>query len=255
MEKVKFNSENGISTITLNRPNSFNALDSETLESFLQILNDVKENEDSVVIITGEGRAFCAGGDIQMISNITESQFDQLMDTIERITTILYVLPKIVIVAANGSTAGLGLSLALNSDYIVAHEKAKFGMLFAGIGLFPDGGGHFFLKERLGTHQAKQFIWSMKQVDGKSAKELGLVDILAEEDVVSTAIQLAQSIQQSPIKAIIQSKLILHESKLAELNHYLRQEKDGQLKLAQTKDHAEGVSAFLEKRKPRFIGK
>lgn len=154
MGKVKFQSEHGISTITLNRPEHYNALDFETLEQLHETLMKVKNNDDPVVIVTGEGKSFCAGGDIAMMKEIDELKFDQFMATIEKVTTTLYLLPKIVIVAVNGSAVGLGMSLALNSDYIVAHQEAKFGMLFAGIGLFPDGGGHFFLKERIGTHRA-----------------------------------------------------------------------------------------------------
>lgn len=254
MGKVKFQSEHGISTITLNRPEHYNALDFETLEQLHETLMKVKNTDDPVVIVTGEGKSFCAGGDIAMMREIDELKFDQFMATIEKVTTTLYLLPKIVIVAVNGSAAGLGMSLALNSDYIVAHQEAKFGMLFAGIGLFPDGGGHFFLKERIGTHRAKQFIWSMNQVEGKQAKDLGLVDLLAEEDAKYEAKLLAQKVLQSPLKAIIQTKLVFHESQIDELIHYLRKEKDGQLKLTKTKDYSEGVKAFLEKRKPTFYG-
>lgn len=254
MEKVKFHRENGTSIITLNRPDRYNALDFETLEQLYETLIQVKVNEDPVVILTGEGKAFCSGGDIAMMTEIDESKFDRYMDMIEQITTTLYLLPKIVIVAVNGSAAGLGLSLALNSDYIVANQSAKFGMLFAGIGLFPDGGGHFFLKERIGTHRAKQFIWSMEQVKGKEAKDLGLVDIITEEDARTEAKLLAFKILQSPLKAIIQTKLVFHESQKDDLIEYLRKEKAGQMKLALTKDHFEGVRAFLEKRKPNFHG-
>lgn len=254
MGKVKFHRENGTSIITLNRPDRYNALDFDTLDQLYDTLIEVKNNEDPVVIITGEGKAFCSGGDITMMTEMDESNFDQFMNLIENITTTLYLLPKIVIVAVNGSAAGLGMSLALNSDYIVANDRAKFGMLFAGIGLFPDGGGHFFLKERIGTHRAKQFIWSMEQIEGLKAKELGIVDIVTEEDAKTEAKLLAFKILQSPLKAIIQTKLVFHESQKDDLIEYLRKEKIGQLKLAKTKDHLEGIQAFLEKRKPTFFG-
>src|SRR5699024_3086786 len=121
-------------------------------------------------------------------------------------------------------------------------------------GLVPDGGGHFHLKERLGVAQAKHFIWELEQVDGKAAKDLGLVDIVTDEEVTTAAQALAQKSLYSPVQALIQSKLILHESKKTELARMLDMEKQSQLKMSQTKDHQEGVQAFLEKRQPNFTG-
>lgn len=256
MEKVKLTRESGISTITLNRPNSYNALDLETLEKLLITVEEAEKNDDRIVLLTGTGKAFCAGGDVSMMAVLKDVElFDKLMDTLTEITLKMYSLPKIVIAAVNGSAAGLGMSIALNSDYIVAHQEARFGMLFAGIGLIPDGGAHFFLKERLGTHQAKQFIWSMKQVKGEQAKMMGFVDVLTDAVAEEAALQLAAKLQTSPLEAIIESKIILHEKNKEALQTILLAEKQGQLKAAQTKDHREGVRAFLEKRKPEFQGK
>src|SRR5690606_2563094 len=126
-----------------------------------------------------------------------------------------------VIAAVRGSAVGLGMSIALNSDYVIAHKSAKFGMLFAGIGLIPDGGGHFLLKERLGTHQAKQFIWSLRQVEGEEAKKMGFVDEVTEQDVLEEAFQLVSRLQHSPLLAIIESKMILHGRQKEELQQFL----------------------------------
>ncbi|MBO1001444.1 enoyl-CoA hydratase/isomerase family protein [Pseudogracilibacillus auburnensis] len=256
VEKVKLIRENGVSTIKFNRPDSYNALDLETLEKLLGILNEIEGNNDRIVLLTGEGKAFCAGGDVSMMAVFKDMElFDRLMDTLEQITLKLYLLPKIVIAAVNGSAAGLGMSIALNSDYIVAQKDAKFGMLFAGIGLIPDGGGHFFLKERLGTHQAKQFIWSLDQVHGEEAKKMGFVDILTKGAAEEGALQLAAKLQVSPLQAIIKTKMILHHQQKEVLQYFLREEKREQIEAALTKDHREGVRAFLEKRKPYFQGK
>lgn len=252
MEKVKLTSVNGVSTITLNRPKSYNALDLETIDMLADLLKKVENNEDKVLIFTGEGKAFCAGGDIKMMTDMEKDEFERLMGRLTEISKTLYMMPKIVIVAVNGSAAGLGLSLALAADYIVAHEEARFGMLFAGIGLIPDGGGHFYLKERLGAYQAKKFIWELEQVKGEKAKNMGLVDVLTDKDAKEAAIGLAEKILNAPLKAIIRSKLILHGIKKQELEKVLELEKDGQLEASQTKDHKEGVQAFIEKRKPKF---
>jgi len=256
MEKVKLTRENGISTITLNRPESYNALDIETLSKLAECITEVENNDDKVVLLTGAGKAFCAGGDINMMTKVaSREQFEELMDTITTISTKLYLLPKIVITAVNGSAAGLGLSLALASDYIVANESAKFGMLFAGIGLIPDGGGHFYLKERMGVHQAKQFMWNLEQVQAKQAQKLGLVDVITEEKAEIAALEVAQKVQMAPFQAIIRSKMILHEANVEQLNDSLEKEKNGQVAMSQTEDHKEGIAAFLEKRMPQFKGK
>ena len=255
MEKVKLSSENGVSIITLNRPESYNALDVETLLELSNHLETVKNNDDRVLILTGEGKAFSAGGDIQMMREITEiEQFNVLMDTVTDIAMELYLMPKMVISAVNGSAAGLGLSVALNADYIVANDQARFGVLFAGIGLIPDCGAHFFLEQRLGVHAAKQFMWSLEQVSGDEAKRYGFVDVMTDGDALEAAKHLATKLSASPILALVESKLLLHEQKADLLRDTLEREKVGQLKMRGTKDHAEGVDAFLNKRKPNFIG-
>lgn len=255
MKSVLYESKQGVSYIHLNRPDSFNALNPEMLRELLETIKSVEENGDKVVILTGKGKAFCAGGDINMMKNFSDkSFFDDVMDTIEAIVLCLYQMPKIVISAVNGSAAGLGLSLALAADYVVAHQGAKLGMLFLGVGLVPDGGGHFWLEQRMGSHQAKQFIWSMKQVQGNEAKMLGLVDVLTESDTLSHATQLGQKLLHSPIKAMLHTKGVYRSQQKSVLKQYLAQEKQAQWELGSTHDHQEGVSAFLEKRKPSFKG-
>src|SRR5690625_2308499 len=116
MSQVTLTRQNGMSIITLNRPESYNALDETTLQLLLEQLKAVKENDDNVVILTGEGKAFCAGGDIGMMQTMDRPDaFESLMDTISNIVTELFCLPKIAIAAVNGSAAGLGLSIALNT--------------------------------------------------------------------------------------------------------------------------------------------
>lgn len=256
MENVIYMSNEGVSTISLNRPEAYNALDAQTLKDLLEVINIVKNNDDKIVILTGEGPAFCAGGDINMMEEVTSGDdFEKIMDLITELTLELYSLPKLLISAINGSVAGLGLSIALNSDYIIAEEKAEFGVLFAGIGLIPDGGGHFHLEERLGTHKAKQFIWGMKKVKGEKAKEMGLADIVTNKRAVIEATQLAKTLKFAPLLTMIESKLILSEMKKDKLIAYLEAEKQSQLKMSQTEDHKEGVRAFLNKEMPQFKSK
>ena len=253
MEKVLLTTANGISTITFNRPDSYNALDIEMLQLLEGKLKEVEQNEDRVLIITGNGKAFSAGGDVKMMQELDRDLFDTLMDTLTNIAKSIYMMPKVVVAAVGGSAAGLGLSIALAADYITAGPRSRFGMLFAGIGLIPDGGAHFFLKERIGIHETKQFIWSMEQLDAKEAVARGLADF-AGEDALKEAEELAQKLLHAPFQAIIQTKQILHQSKKAELEDILAAEKDGQKMAAGTADHQEGVRAFVEKRPPQFKG-
>src|SRR5690625_1923007 len=139
MANILYKRENGVSYMTLNRPKNYNALDVETLKDMANIVKGIEQNDDSIVVIGGEGKAFCAGGDITMMGQKGQEEFyAELMDLISETTLRLYSLDKIVITVVQGSAAGLGLSFALNSDFIIADKEAKFGMLFAGIGLVPD---------------------------------------------------------------------------------------------------------------------
>ncbi|API91102.1 MULTISPECIES: enoyl-CoA hydratase-related protein [Virgibacillus] len=249
-------SKDGISYIHLNRPERYNALNLEMLEELNRTLEEVEKNEDKVVILSGEGNAFCSGGDISMMDRLTVyDEFAAVMDTIGKITLKLYLMPKIVISAIQGSAVGLGLSYALTADFVVAQQEAKFGMLFIGIGLVPDGGGHFLIKERIGTQQAKQFIWSLQQIDAIRAKKMGLIDELTSDRVIPYTIQLANKLNQAPILSMLETKMLYHTRQKESLMDYLEAEKEAQWKLRNTLDHKEGVHAFLEKRKPAFQGK
>ncbi|MRG87285.1 enoyl-CoA hydratase [Salinibacillus xinjiangensis] len=247
--------EGKTATLTLNRPKSMNAMDVELLKTLLSKIKEVKESNANVLVITGEGKAFSAGGDIKtMLQESDPDAFRGIMATIKELMSTLYTLPLITISAVNGAAAGLGLSFALASDYVIADENAKLAMNFIGIGLMPDGGGHFFMQNRLGEVKAKHVIWEGKKLTASEALELGLVDGVAHGDFKEFVQQKVNALHRAPVKAMIETKLLYAKQNQPKLLEVLDSETNGQQALRNTKDHQEGVQAFLEKRNPNFIG-
>ncbi|GEL78607.1 enoyl-CoA hydratase [Tenuibacillus multivorans] len=254
-ETVQVKQKGPVTTITLNRPDQLNAMDEQLLEELAEILQQVEQDESKIVVLTGAGRAFSAGGDMKtMLQSDDPEGFKRVMEIIKKVSTTFYALPKVTIAAINGAAAGLGLSLALAADYVVAQEDAKIAMNFIGIGLIPDGGGHFYMEQRLGTVKAKQAIWEGQTMMAQEAEAIGLIDVTTDElkeDLEEHLVKL----QHLPLQAMIETKRILNYKQLPLLEEVLDLETKGQSKMRQTHDHEEGIQAFLDKREPNFKGK
>lgn len=254
-ETVLLSYEKNIATITLNRPEQLNAMDHNLLTQLREKVKEVHESDAQIVVLTGAGKAFSAGGDIKtMLQSADQEGFTEIMNMIKQMMLTYYTLPKITISAVNGAAAGLGFSLALASDYIIASPNSKLAMNFIGIGLIPDGGGHFFLEQRLGPVRAKQVIWEGKMMTASEALEAGLVDAVTAEDFTDSIRQYTGKLQAAPLKAMIETKSIYAEYYKPKLADFLDKETKGQSKMRMTRDHQEGIQAFLEKRKPNFKG-
>lgn len=246
-----------LATLTLNRPQSMNAMNGTMMKEIADALEGLQEEKGvQVLVIKGEGRAFSAGGDIKaMLDPNSPLDIDLVMKDVSRLAKALYTLPMITIASVHGAAAGLGLSLVLGCDVVIAEENSKLAMNFIGIGLVPDGAGHFFLKERVGIPKAKQLIWSGKVLNGHEALALGLIDeVTAEGRAYEHAEVTAAKFLSSPVKAMIASKQILHTQHVHELERVLALESSSQSAMRRSKDHLEGIRAFVEKRKPSFIG-
>lgn len=254
---VKVTVDERVVILELNRPESLNALDVEMIKGISWNLKEICKSDDiDIVVIKGAGRAFSAGGDIKtMLTNTKESDFYLVMDYIFDLVVTLYSMPKVTISAITGAAAGLGFSLALATDYIIAEPSSKIAMNFIGIGLIPDGGAHFFLEERLGETRAKQLIWEGKTLSASDALSMGLVDQVPEGDFTKAVEEKVAEWLGKPIQAMIKTKKILAEKNRPSLLKILELEKHGQFKMRQTEDHQEGIQAFLEKRRPAFKGK
>lgn len=245
-------------TLTLNRPNAMNAMDLTMMKELADCFEALHNEQDvQVLVVKGEGKVFSAGGDVKMMASSNGfSDFGLVMDNVARLIKAYYTLPMITIAQIHGASAGLGFSLALGSDMIVAEQSSKLAMNFIGIGLIPDGAGHFFMKERLGTVKAKQMIWEGKVLNGEQALALGLIDYNVPDGAAAVTVdQIVGKLLASPILAMIETKQILHTANLQQLEQILQGESAGQGKMRLTKDHLEGVQAFVEKRVPQFIGK
>lgn len=254
---INLEKEGRIATLTLNRPESMNSMNEVMMMELADCLESLKEDTGvQVLLLKGEGRAFSAGGDIKaMIDPENPLNIEEAMKYVSRIALALYTLPQITIASVHGAAAGLGFSMVLGCDIVIAEENSKLAMNFIGIGLVPDGGGHFFLKERVGIPKAKQLMWNGQLFTGKEAKVIGLVDEVASDGLGwATATSYAQKLLQSPIAAMIASKEILHAVQRKELESILEQEAITQTAMRKTADHVEGLNAFVTKRKPAFKG-
>lgn len=256
-EMIEVTLSGRVAVVALNRPESLNALNLQLVKELTSVLKEISENESiDIVVLKGNGRGFSSGGDIKMMLNSDDGTgFSELMDQVSELIPTLYFMPKLTISAIHGAAAGLGLSIALATDYRIADAESKIAMNFVGIGLVPDGGGHYLLESNLGIVAAKELIWEGKIMKAPEALEKKLIDAVAEDSLDTAVEQKVQAWLNSPIKAMIASKKILTEKNRPQLLDVLKKEKDAQLQLRQTHDHQEGINAFVEKRKPTFIGK
>lgn len=253
---VNYSIEGRVAHVEMNRPESLNALNVEMIHELAAVMKELSNLEEiDIVVLKGAGRAFSSGGDIKtMLMDANENDFPVVMDAINELVVTLYSMPKITISAIKGAAAGLGLSLALATDFIYAHKESKLAMNFIGIGLIPDGGSHFFLESKLGPDQAKHLIWEGKPMAAEEAWERGLVHEVVD-DLNEAVNKKVYHLSHLPILAMIKTKKILTDKNRPLLLKLLELEKSGQAQMRKTADHKEGINAFIEKRQPRFTGK
>ena len=256
LETIRTDLADAVLTITLNRPESLNALNAPMRRELLAALKAAARDDDiRAVVITGEGRGFCSGADLR--GGAGEREFRRVLtNEYNPLTVAIRNLPKPILAAVNGVAAGAGVSLALACDLVVAADEAHFVLAFLRIGLVPDSGVTRVLVRALGRHRAAQMIIGGEPLSASDAHAAGLVAAVVPADRLREAAQdrVAQ-LAQGPTRAIGYAKRLINRAESSTLDESLTLEAALQELAGRTHDHAEGVAAFAEKREPRFIGR
>jgi 2-(1,2-epoxy-1,2-dihydrophenyl)acetyl-CoA isomerase len=259
-DTVRMEVLDGVAHLILNRPKAGNALDLDMAKALLAAAEHCdRDPAVRAVIITGSGSMFCAGGDVRGFA----SKGDQLPAFLTELTDALHAgvsrlarMRQPVVAAVNGAAAGAGMSIACAADLIVAAESARFTVAYTAVGLTPDGSSTYFLPRLIGMQRAKELMLTNRRLSAAEALEWGLVNqVVADAELVDTATRLARRLAEGPTRAYGSVKKLLLASATQDLDSQLADEARSIIAIAQTPDSREGISAFLEKRTPKFTGK
>ena len=259
-EHIQVSEADGILTVTLNRPERLNAFIGHMRRDLAEALEHAGSDRNArVVIITGAGRAFCAGGDIAFMAELMQrrdaEEFSRILGAGRRVILAIRQMTKPVIASVNGPASGAGCNLALACDLRIASNTATFSQSFAKVGLHPDWGGTYFLPRLVTPNKACEMFFLGETIDAAEAERLGILNqVVAPEDLESATLQLAERLRAAPPIARAAAKHAVYMSQAAELDEMLRYETEAQLRCFDSDDGHEGVHAFLEKREPRFTG-
>ena len=260
-EQIDITEDAGITTITLNRPEKLNALAGHMRRDLAEALEAAgAERSVHVVVITGAGRAFCAGGDVAAMADLIERQdadeFSRLLGSARRVVTAIRQMTKPVIASINGPAFGAGCNLAFACDLRIASTTATFSQSFAKVGLHPDWGGTYFLPRLVTPNKACEMFFLGETMDAAEALHFGVVNkVVAPNELEAETRKLAERLRDAPALALAAAKQAVYMSQAAELEEMLRFETEAQMRCFESQDSAEGCRAFLEKRAPKFTGR
>ena len=259
-EHILVDQSEGIATITLNRPEKLNAFIGHMRRDLAEALEHAgSDRMVRVVIITGAGRAFCAGGDVGFMAELMQrgdrEEFARILGAGRRVITSIRAMTKPVIAAVNGPASGAGCNLAFACDLRIASTNASFNQSFLKVGLHPDWGGTYFLPRLVTPNKACEMFFLGQTIDAAEAMRLGIVnEIVSPEEFEAATKELADRLRAAPPLAVAAAKQAVYISERTELDEMLRYETDAQLRCFASDDGHEGIRAFLEKRDPKFTG-
>jgi 2-(1,2-epoxy-1,2-dihydrophenyl)acetyl-CoA isomerase len=250
--------DGGVGTLTLNRPEKLNAFAGEMRRELGDALEELEADRSvRVIVITGAGRGFCAGADVGYMAELVAAEnvpaMTALIEAGRRVVTVIRDSSKPVIASVNGVAAGGGANLALACDLRIASRDAKLGQTFNRIGLHPDWGGTYFLPRLVGPAKALELFWLADVIDADECLRLGLFNrVVAPEALAAETAALARTLAAKPALAIAMAKRAVYESLTKTLPEMLDYELDAQIRCFQSGDAREGITAFTEKRAPKF---
>ena len=255
-ELIEFSLESGIATVTFNRPEKRNAISDSMRLELIEVFEHIAADKlIKALVLTGNGKGFCAGGDIEGMNQRMNSPHGEIafngwhrQQRVHYAQSLLHTLPKPVIAAVNGAASGLGADTALACDFVAASEYASFTWSYIHRAIVPDGGGMYFLPRRVGLAKAKELIFTGRKVEVQEALSLGLVDrVLPSKDLVSHAQAWAQELSAGSSTALALTKTILNQTFESSANHVFEGGSQAQGICYSSTEHRESVMAFLAK--------
>lgn len=254
-----FNPDTGVATVTFNRPEALNAINVPLAQAFLAAVRKINGLSGvRCIVLTGAGRAFMAGGDVSSMAGTSEqagAAISAILDAVNPAILLLRSLDAPVIAAVKGIAAGAGLSLALMADLVVAREDTRFLLAYNGIGAVPDCGGSWFLAQKVGAGRAAELMMLGRTLSAPEAKDWGMITSIApEEDFEKQLNGIIGKVANGPTRAFGAFRQLTDRTNGNQLAAHLEAERAAFLEMTRTEDFAEGVTAFLAKRQPRFQG-
>ena len=260
-ELIKIAEDNGIVTITLNRPDRLNAFVGHMRRDLAEALEEAGSDPNvRVLVLNGEGRAFCAGGDVQFMAEMVErndsEEFARILGAARRVILAIRQMTKPVIASIEGPASGAGFNLALACDLRIASSNATFSQSFVKLGFHPDWGGTYFLPRLVTSNIACELFFLGDTIDAQEALRLGLLNrVVASEELEAETRKLAERLREGPAVSIAAAKHAVYASEHDGLEKMLQYEVEAQLRCFESEDGREGVRAFIEKRPPQFTGR